>query len=139
MAMGGDSSSSNDCSSIDSSNIGFQVRLSSSFSFFAVLLVLSRFIYFIDFYLVISLPFEFDFLRNCYCSAVVIIMKFLQLLKKHGWKEGTGLGASEQVLSLVLILYLIFFSNSKNICCLFDSLKVHFEIGLQCSVAGEEI
>lgn len=35
----------------------------------------------------------------------------LQLLKKHGWKEGTGLGVSGQVCSLHSLISLIFCCN----------------------------
>ncbi|KAL8535757.1 hypothetical protein ACS0TY_011410 [Phlomoides rotata] len=57
---------------IDSSNIGFQVC--ASFPIFA---------------------FGFSDFDVYYCCSI-------QLLKKHGWKEGTGLGVSEQDILLAL-------------------------------------
>ncbi|KAK7277210.1 hypothetical protein RIF29_18361 [Crotalaria pallida] len=43
-------------------------------------------------------------LRSCRSRA---LYEGIKLLKKHGWKEGTGLGISEQVLFLTLFLILI--------------------------------
>lgn len=64
---------------INSSNIGFQVL--SYFPFFHFL-------------------FSFFSLCSCNCKCNLGWCYFsLQLLKKHGWKEGTGLGISEQVFS----------------------------------------
>jgi hypothetical protein len=39
------------------------------------------------------------------------LLGFLQLLKKNGWKEGTGLGASEQV-RLFFLSFLLSISES---------------------------
>lgn len=61
---------------IDSSNIGFQV--------FNLSLLLQLLGFYCNFF---------------FYSRVLMVMDlcFWQLLKKHGWKEGTGLGVSEQV------------------------------------------
>lgn len=41
------------------------------------------------------------------------LIGLMQLLKKHGWKEGTGLGISEQVIILLSFLLLFFFTKKQ--------------------------
>lgn len=87
---------------INSSNIGFQVCNSLPLPF------LTRFL---------NIQYQFS------CSPWSLV---LQLLKKHGWKEGTGLGIAEQV----CWIYAIHFPSFK---CWHVSLCV-FCILINCMV-----
>lgn len=73
---------------IDSSNIGFQVLSLSPTIVYMKSQVMYRLFKFSSFILYTDFPF-FSFW----------VVVFLKLLKKHGWREGTGLGVAEQVIN----------------------------------------